>query len=286
MRVLGSRRPIRSAVEPSDGPGEALRDYACDELRRACQCLGWRRAWLHRGIHQARKSMRRVRATLALVASVFGRSGELVDEELRRVNKSLSEMRDGQALVEALDRLAAAISDHRPLLQRARRAAMRRRAGLGRRYMSENPGGNVSVLQTLLAALQALPWSHVGAADVLAALDESVRRERSASLRALRGDNDTDWHRWRRRARRLTQQDRALHHSPLSSRVVGDHHKELAALLGEVQDFNLLAEHCGADSPFGSADRKLLRELSTREIRQRREHLREMASSPAAPADS
>lgn len=282
----GLRKALASATDTSAGLGEALRDYASDELHRAVECLTWRHARLHRGIHQARKSLRRVRASLALVAPVFGRSGELVDEELRRVNKSLSELRDGQALVEALDRLAAAVSANAPLLRRVRRAAAQRRAGLGRRYASADPGGDALLLATLLAALQALPWSRVRAADILAALERCTRRERDASERALRGDNAMDWHRWRRRARRLTQQDRALHWSPLPPRTVDEQRKTLAVLLGEVQDFSLLVEHCGAGSPFGSADRRRLRELSVHEIRQRRAYLREMASLITPPANS
>ena len=46
--------------------GTALRDYGAAELDAALAHLGWRGGRLHEGVHQARKSLRRARAVLAL----------------------------------------------------------------------------------------------------------------------------------------------------------------------------------------------------------------------------
>jgi CHAD domain-containing protein len=281
--------PIRpddaaAAMEASPALGESLCAYAGRELRHARQCLSWRQAWLHRGVHQGRKSLRRVRATLALAAAALGRSGQIVDAELQRINRSLSDLRDGHALVEAIERLAALehSAEHAASLRRARAAATRRRVELGQHARADGARDDTDVvLRMLQAGIKALPWRSLHDADVLHALADSERRTESAGQRATRADEDDDWHRWRRRARRLSQQQRALERSPLSVRMAGDAFKKLAVLLGEVQDFSLLADHCGARSPFADADRRLLRELADAEVRRLRTRLHETIAPPA-----
>jgi len=92
------------------------------------------------------------------------------------------------------------------------------------------------------------------------AQDKSLDNANSAALRAVERDREQDWHRWRRRERRLSQQCRALKAIPLDR----DHerHKNFAEKLGEAQDFSLLIAHCGPDSPFSRDDRRALRELA------------------------
>jgi CHAD domain-containing protein len=275
---------VASVAVPIDAAtnlGESLCAYARKELRRARQCLSWRQAWLHRGVHQGRKSLRRVRATLALAGVALGRSGTLIDGELRRINTSLSDLRDGQALVEAVERLSAsgAALAQAALLVRARRRAVGRRAELGRQAIgaAADARDNATLIDMLLAGLQALPWADVREADVLHAIEGSERRAATAGLRAIRSGNDDDWHRWRRRARRLSQQHRALDKSAMPSRAIDEHQKKLAVLLGEVQDFSLLAEHCGAHSPFPDADRRPLRALADAEVHRLRARLHDRA---------
>ena len=281
----GAQAVASTAVpaEASAALGKALCAYACRELRHARRYLSWHQAWLHRGVHLGRKSLRRVRATLALAGAAFGRSGTLIDGELRRINTSLSDLRDGQALVEAIDRLSTsdAASGHEALLQRMRRVAIGRRAELGRRASEAGvqTSDNAILIDMLLAGLQALPWAGLREVDALCALDDSERRIAAASLRAIDDGDDDDWHRWRRRARRLSQQCRALERSAMPEHRIDERHKKLAVLLGEVQDFSLLAEHCGARSPFPDADRRLLRELADGEMHRLRARLRDRAAA-------
>ncbi len=296
--MLARHAPLLSVVEGS-GPampaanlkavsgtskdvGEALRAYACKELLHAMTCLSWRQARLHQGVHQTRKSLRRVRATLALTNGVLGRGAVLIDRELRRINRSLSDLRDGQALVEAADRLVKADSSsgHGALVRSARQAAIRRRAELGRIATSGsvNLSEHRNLIAVILGGLPALPWSAVDEPGVLRALEESGSRERCAGLQATKSGRDADWHRWRRRIRRLSQQHRALYDLCGLPQDIRDQDKAVAVLMGEVQDFSLLAEHCGARSPFPAADRRPLRALADHEARRLRAHVAELAS--------
>src|SRR3982751_2730234 len=139
-----------------------LRAYACDELDRAIAHLAWRGGRVHEGVHQARKSLRRTRATLALGRGVRGAGAELIDRESRRVTRSLSKMRDAQALVETLDRLIAKGKppEALPVLRRARRTGAIARVESARRELASDPGlaRKRAMLATLRAALPALPW--------------------------------------------------------------------------------------------------------------------------------
>ena len=86
-------------------PGQALRDFAAAELAAAGDALARTGDDLHEGVHRARKSIRRTRAVLALGDRLLGPGFELVDAQLRRLNDSLSPLRDAHALVETLQRL-------------------------------------------------------------------------------------------------------------------------------------------------------------------------------------
>jgi CHAD domain-containing protein len=269
-------------VAPPIGP--ALLAYARAELEHADVCLGWRASRRHEGVHQARKSLRRARATLALADDAFGRSGEWIDLELQRINRSLSELRDGQALVEALDRLAKHFDadGHAALIARARRAAERRRADVARAPEFSGDGAQEPrrVLAVLRPALSALPWATLTPALVELALAHSMTAAEAAEVRAIGRGREPDWHRWRRRERRVSQQCRALKSVPLDREH--EHHRASAERLGEAQDFSLLIRHCGRDSPFTRDDRRTLRELAGQRLQQLRARLVDGRSPLAA----
>jgi hypothetical protein len=283
---------IVAAVPVPVTPGMRLRDYAAAELARAIACLCWRGGRLHAGVHQARKSLRRTRATLALGMPVLGPGARLIDRELQRMNLRLSKLRDAQALVVTLDLLIDKADDgHAALiLRRARRIAARARAGRARSTLIDDPQlqDKRALLTTLQAALPALPWNAVTETDVCARLQLSLIRVDEASSRARTTERDEDWHRWRRRARRLSQQHRALGDMAALLPAAGDRHKSLAVLLGEAQDYALLREHCGKRSVFAQADRQVLRALTEHgmaRLRQRvAKKLAESASDAADPS--
>lgn len=275
-----------SNIESESGvaPGEVLRAYAINELANAIACLAWRGARLHAGVHQARKSMRRTRAALALGGPALGRGGQMIDDEIQRVVRSLSSLRDAQALVEALQRLTEkdqAPTTH-PLLDRARRAAVRQRMLRARAVVRDDntflPESR-TLLTVLAAGLRTLSWSGVRDEAVQAALQRSASKAGTASKRAMRSGRDEDWHRWRRRARRLSQQHRALGDPPGSALAMD---KSLAVLLGEAQDYALLIDHCGADSPFTFPDRQELRAIAGKRVKRLRTKIARTSSKASS----
>ncbi len=258
-------------------PGNVLFDYAAGELARAITCLGWRGARLHTGVHQARKSIRRARATLALGTPQLGAGAALIDRELGSMNRRLSKLRDAHAFVVALDDLIEKMRAPEALavLRRVRRIAAAGRAGRARAELLEDPllGDKRALLTTLQAALPALPWNVVRQADVDAALTRSLLDLDEAGARALASTRDDDWHRWRRRARRWSQQQRALGDNVGAHEPMQQHGKRLAVVLGEAQDFALIIAHCSKRSPFADADRRVLRELAVEGLHALRERI-------------
>ena len=285
METTNQTGELKAAPETRLFDASILHDYADAELAKAIAHLGWRGGRLHEGVHQARKSLRRVRAVIALGADVLGPGAALIDREVRRVNRRMSWMRDAQALVETLDRLLKhAKSPHAlPVLRRARRVAAQARADSARRERAEDPdlAQKRLMLRTLRAALPALPWNILTETWVRDALGAGLARIETAGARARASGRDKDWHRWRRRVRRLSQQHRALGNQIADLGFSRKRCKSLAELLGEVQDHALLREHCGRRSIFPEPDRDVLAALADEGTQRMRERIEKSLEAPA-----
>ncbi|MBW8367061.1 MAG: CHAD domain-containing protein [Arenimonas sp.] len=250
-------------VSPLLPLGLRLKAFALSELAQAQALLGAPGDQRHTGVHQARKCLRRTRAALALGRKALGREGRRLDEDLGRLCRGLSPLRDAQALIEGLQRLPA--SGPSPLasalpemvaLARARRDACLARS------LARDPElqRRRDRLQAMTARLAALDWDDVKRGAVAKAVARSEKRLAKARRRASRhpGD-DARWHAMRRRLRRVRQQDHLLAAIEPDLRPVGNVTAEEAAVLGEAQDDALLLRHCGSHSPFPPPLRKLLR---------------------------
>ena len=250
--------------------GPAVCAYAVAELEAAIDGLAQRGARLHAGVHRARKGMRRTRAVLALLPADAG--VRLLDRGVRRVNRSLSPLRDAHALVETVERLAALHRAPASLAwPRVRRAAAAYRRGCKQAVLDADPGmaGARAQLEVLRAALGGVRWRLDG--DALeAALGRTAARAAAAGARAVDSSDDADWHRWRRRLRRLSQQRRAAAAAGAADELSA-YERSVAEQLGLAQDLVLLRARCGEDAPFRPDDRIALRRLATRLLaRQRR----------------
>ncbi|AWV05941.1 CHAD domain-containing protein [Marilutibacter maris] len=277
-----------TATTPPFGP--ALHRYARGQLDAAGEWLrvdGEPGKRLHKGIHQGRKALRRVRATLALGQPALGPGAELVDRELRRLVRGLGDVRDGQALVETLDRLHAD-SSGTPIaanLEHARRAVVRRRAALAEATLAADPGlaRRRAMLAALAGTLDALPWHALDADTVAEALRASAASVEQARARVAATGRDRHWHRWRRRMRRQSQQYTALQDGGLdpprgqSAGSAAGVDKDTAVLLGVAQDLSLLLDHCDRGGGFGKADRTALAAFAQAELAKLRERLRACA---------
>jgi hypothetical protein len=264
-----------NAPAPGNLPlGMRLLAFAGEQLQQAQSDLARTDEALHDGIHQARKCIRRARATLALGARVLGPHAEALDDELGRLCRGLSHLRDAQALIEVLQRLdAQAPEPIRAILPAAERLARQRRDDILERALVRDPAfmARRLRLQAAQQRLARLDWRAVGEAEVAHAVKRSQRRADKAAKRIKRHpDDDEAWHVYRRRLRRLRQQDGLLADLLPALRLSKKRARDLTDVLGESQDDALLLRHCHRRSPFPSDQRKQLRAIARERLRRTR----------------
>ena len=258
-------------------PGAALRGIADDQLWQASQFLGRQGGHRHKGVHQARKSIRRVRSILALAGTALGPGAQALSHLLSEINQGLSRTRDAQALVEAIDHLSAQTHDQKwlTILGRARRNAITARHGVLRETLATDPDllEARGLLMQIKTALDGLPWQAVTRQELEDAFSLGREETRKAAKKAGKTGDDEDWHRWRRKARRQSQQQRILAEAGIQSTVKYDD-KDIATLLGKQQDCSLLLEFCqSGHSPIRWADRNQLNHYVEKKLASLRKEL-------------
>lgn len=201
---------------PADerGLGADLRAGALDQMRAIAAALAGTTA-RHRGVHEARKAIRRLRAVLELAHARFGRRAQRLDARLKTLAGSLSALRDAHVVVDLAGRLARRATDEE---ERRRWSAARRRLVVRRQQLLASTLAQDPAFATRLAevarletALRRLPWNRLDPEDVRRALARSLRRVERARVSATATAATVEQrHRWRRRLRRLRMQWNAL----------------------------------------------------------------------------
>ena len=254
------------AVPKGQGLGGDLRAYALDQLAGAASQLGREGEARHDGVHQARKSLRRARAALALAPRALGDKGRRLDAALAAACRGMGALRDAQALLEALQRLAPRLpSELRDILPEAMVLATARRNAMLAAALERDPGfaRRRARLDALAIRLAKLDWDAVREKDVAKAVARSERRVAKARRRVKRHPEDDErWHVLRRRLRRLRQQDSLLQAVAPAFRPAGGVSADQATALGEAQDDALLLRHCARRSPFPPAIRRVIRAIA------------------------
>ncbi len=258
--------------------GVQLLVFASEQLQQAQTELARKDEALHEGIHQARKSIRRARATLAFGARALGPRAQALDDELARLCRGLSHLRDAQALIEVLHRLDAQAPDRiRTILPAAEQLTRQRRDDILQRALARDPTFQArrQRLQAAQQRMARLDWQAVDEADIAHAIKRSQRRADKAAKQIKRHpDDDEAWHVYRRRLRRLRQQDSlladllpTLRRSKKRSNDLTD---VLTHALGESQDDALLLRHCDRRSPFSPDQRRQLRAIARERLQRAR----------------
>jgi CHAD domain-containing protein len=258
-----SKAPV---VPRGDGLGGDLRAYALDQLAGAVAQLGRGGEARHDGVHQARKSLRRARAALALAPRPLGDQGRRLDAALAAACRGMGALRDAQALLEALQRLAPKLpTESRDTLPEAMLLATARRDAMLAAALERDPdfARRRARLDGLAARLAKLDWDAVREKDIAKSVARSERRLAKARRRVKRHPEDDErWHVLRRRLRRLRQQDSLLQAVAPAFRPTGGVSADQATTLGEAQDDALLLRHCARRSPFPPAIRRVIRAVA------------------------
>lgn len=243
-----------------------MRLYALAEMDRCMEQLARTGEGRHTGIHQARKSLRRTRAVLALADKRLGTKGDKLGVGLGRLCRSLCALRDSHAVLDTLKRWNAGLEAPqrkalRSAVATARRSLKEQRDAMLAAALESDP--DFSRLRNKVSAcrvrIEALPWERVRDKHVEAGLGRSHRRIARSARRARRRAEVEDFHRWRRRLRRLRQQLTALESSGLApSEAVLPDPSELDSLAWR-QDMDVLIRSVAR---LSSLDPALRRQLS------------------------
>ena len=254
------------AASQGHGLGGDLRAYALDQLAGAVAQLGREGEARHDGVHQARKSLRRARAALALAPRPLGDQGRRLDAALAAACRGMGALRDAQALLEALQRLAPKLpTESRDTLPEAMLLATARRDAMLAAALERDPefARRRARLDGLAARLAKLDWDAVREKDIAKSVARSERRLAKARRRVKRHPEDDErWHVLRRRLRRLRQQDSLLQAVAPAFRPTGGVSVDQATTLGEAQDDALLLRHCARRSPFPPEIRRVIRAVA------------------------
>jgi CHAD domain-containing protein len=227
---------------------------------------------LHENIHEARKCFKRLRGLLRMVRPVLDRSIYLQENiRFRDAARSLSAVRDAQALVECYDMLEGAFGlrvDFRRLQPLRDRLVVRRTSSTcAQSDLEARAGKVVESLDDARTAIAGWQLEDADWNDLARGLQHVYRRARKAWRRARHQDDPAELHDWRKSAKYLRYQFQLL------QGVAGDWaeaqcqgFQELSYLLGDHHDLEMLRdmldkmEATGLDPVAESECRILLRE--------------------------
>jgi CHAD domain-containing protein len=173
---------------------EEVRRVAREETDRARTALDGAREGRFKGVHDARKRFKAIRALLRLVAPGMGRAFRCENRWYRDAARKLAGVREAQASLETLDRLGNAEA---AILRRELEARYEARRGL--RF--EDTDALAVLVEDLAEAGERVsewPLAGEGFEVIESGLRATYQRGGRRFRRALRGTSPTELHEWRK----------------------------------------------------------------------------------------
>lgn len=156
------------------------------------------------GIHEARKSIKKIRGLLRLARPQLGRIYRTENRRLGDIGRKLSEIRDATAIIEVFDGLAG---KHKDGLQKNTFALVRKGLEANKREMLQR-AGMADAVKRATAALRSIqkrvdswPLKQDGFNAIGTGLEERYRRGRKAMAVARKDDTPENFHEWRKRVK-------------------------------------------------------------------------------------
>jgi CHAD domain-containing protein len=248
-----ARSPVTMAyrLKPTESVPHGLRRLALKELKSASEELRGGTPAGQEAIHEARTSIKKVRALLRLIEADDGRGLKRAGRRLQKVNRTLSNLRDADAMLETLGELR---SRNPHLLSEHAFGRLRRRLSSHKRDVLEaaDDAGSLKKVRRELRKLRrdAKRWrpAHRGAGVVSTGLRAIHRRGRKAMARALKRQRPADFHAWRKEMKTLWYQLRLVErYHPAIRRDVRALHRA-QSWLGDDHNVVVLCEELSKDA--------------------------------------
>ena len=233
----------RVVVEEIDKAGAMLRQEGVDQAT---------------GIHEARKSFKKIRAVLRLVRPVLGSAYARENARFRDAGRELSELRDAEVLLQSFDQLRETFADQMKSEAFAEiRAALeqrRMRLGAGDNRLASNVNHVRTILEEVRHQVASWPLDRTGFAAIAPGLRNTYRQGRRARAAAYRSLSGEAFHDWRKRVKDHWYHIRLLQDVwPKGMKSYCGSLKDLAAILGDEHDLVVMKETV-ADLNGGSDD--------------------------------
>jgi CHAD domain-containing protein len=210
-------------------------------------------------VHTARKRFKEIRAALRLIrGAVDARFFRTENRTYRDAARPLSEVRDAQALVEALDALVKHFRDEleERAFQQVRKLLVERRRAIRHAVIVER-GALRDVQRTLRAARRRIdgwPLRGLEFGDFVEGIAKTYRTARRAMAVANDVETDECLHEWRKQGKYLRHQAEILRSIwPPAMDIVAEQSHELADVLGDDHDL-VVMEHVVTVEERGSVD--------------------------------
>ncbi|SEN13753.1 CHAD domain-containing protein [Luteibacter sp. UNCMF331Sha3.1] len=197
-------------MSPAQPPrlAEALAALAARECRAAERALADTKR-RHRGVHEARKAIRRLKSLLLLGRKPFADTLPAIERALAQLAGGLSPLRDARV---AADVARSLVGPSPSLAWRGAIETLEHRCeGHLVEALHKDPRflKRRRMLRELGVAIAGLPWRRLGRARIEKELARSEKRVHKACKRATKDPTSINLHTWRRRVRRLRMQREA-----------------------------------------------------------------------------
>jgi CHAD domain-containing protein len=269
-------------LDPARPVSEAIQHAACSEVEAAYGAVAAPRD-RHKGVHDARKCLKRLRSLLVLIRPglpdpVFAD----LNRKLRTIAKGLAPARDANALFEALEKLVSkdgegegeAVKGLKAWLSQRKRAAETRLQD----RMGVDAMQGLAGLRPTMASLAVYPDTFE---PIALGLRASYREGRKAFDRAFESGDDERFHDWRKTLQQHWRQMQLLspcQPSELSVRV--EVSRTLSQVLGDDHDIAMLCRLLSAPTLIFAGHEETKRFL--KRCRRRQKVLRNEAKSLGA----
>jgi len=234
-------------LKPGESVREGLRRIAREELTSAAGGLRQATARTRdEAIHEARKSVKKVRAILRLMRGELGSAYRTENRRLRDVARRLSIYRDGTVMIETLDQLGGHHQDERS----ARALSAMRRGLLENKRRQQRGPRMTNTMRRAGEALEAAAarvdrWRLVmdGPVALAPGMETAYRRGRARMAAARRHARPELCHEWRKRVKDHWYHLRLLENRwDAATRARERSLKELETWLGEHHNLEVLSE--------------------------------------------
>jgi CHAD domain-containing protein len=241
-------------IEAGEAVEDGLRRVVTEEIASAAaQLTGKGAPNRDEAIHEARKSVKKIRGVLRLIEPALGDAFETENARMRSIGRRLSGFRDAAASIETFDAMK---EKYREDLSRHTLASVRRGL-LARKKQGENQTPIQPVLSRIAATLSSAErrvqtWPiGAGFRAIEPGLEGTFRGGRKAMARAREHPSPENDHEWRKRAKDHWYQVRLL--ESLWTKEIESYEKSLKhleGLLGDEHNVVVLREKVVADPAF------------------------------------